>query len=341
MDDVYLKDMIAATADTSPINLVTNNDKNKLMTLQIIALANDKDHRKNKLVDLDASLVTSSWQDMLRALDDTLRILDKIGVGTTSDLSLVSYDVMIPVIAATLIEVGYSKKKTDAKAVVENIIKQYYYYSSFNERYKDGAATKMETDYKALVAWIKDGIKPPQDSAKTGQIFFKGGLKWTEEEIVDIKKGTSSAIGKAILSVINKRNLIDFYNQDVVGLGSDKIKSELHHIFPKAYYNEKISDKYNIDSIFNLTFLSKATNNHIKDSSTVDYYRNIVGKMKTEDEFNKCLNGHAISDAGIEAFLNQDYEAFIEARVEYVKEILSKNMGLEIRPTSIELVARS
>ena len=87
-----------------------------------------------------------------------------------------------------------------------------------------------------------------------------------------------------------------------------------------------------------LLVISKETNNHIKDHSTVDYYNFITKekKLKTEEEFKSILNKHAVSNEGIEAFLNQDYEKFIEARSLAIRKILNESFGLEIRLTSVE-----
>ena len=255
-EGINLKEYLASSVGEGPADLIIDNDKYKIMTLQIIALVSENDPKKNQLVELDAKLVPQYWKSVINSINDALLILDKIGVGTSKNLSLVSYDVMIPVIAAALIKSNYHEiKKADEKAEIEKVIKQYYYYSSFNERYKDGAATKMESDYKTLVKWITTKETPDKTSAKSGDILFKGGLKWTEEEIVLIKKGSTSAIGKAILSALNHEHLRDFYTDGSVGIGDKIAESEQHHIFPSGYYKTKIEGKYSIDSIFNITFI--------------------------------------------------------------------------------------
>lgn len=338
-DDVDLKKLLKDSLDGKPSDKILGDDKYKIMTLQIMALVSGNDHKKNRLVDLSATLIPKYWLKVVDSINDCLSILDEIGVGTKKDLSLISYDVMIPVIASALITVDYrSVKKADEKARIKNIVKQYYYYSSFNERYKDGAATKMKSDYDALCLWINNDEKPDQNSAKPGNIFFKGGLKWVDEEIVNIKKGSSSAIGKAILAAINHIHPIDFYDNAVVGLGEKTVESQQHHIFPKAYYGVRIpNSKYSIDSIFNITYLSKETNNHIKDKATKEYFENItkITKLKTESEFIEVLKGHAISDSGIQAFLTEDYDKFIESRVIKIKEMLYSTFGLVIRSSTV------
>ncbi|AMH94051.1 hypothetical protein AR505_0330 [methanogenic archaeon ISO4-H5] len=339
-EGIDLKKMLSSSCGSGPADLVIDDDKYKIITLQVIALITGNDSKKNQLVNLEAKDVTANWEKVVDSLNDTLTLLDDFGVGTTKNLSLVSYDVMITVIAAVLISVQYRDiKKADDKARVEKIIKQYYYYASFNERYKDGGATKLEVDYKAVTNWILNGAVPDRNTVKAGQIFYKGGLKWTEDEIVSIKKGSTSAIGKAILSALNHQKLIDFYTEKTVGIGEKIAESEQHHIFPSARYADRVkSGKYKIDSIFNITFISKETNNHIKDRSTVEYYNLItkIKEIKTENEFKSVLNKHGVNDEGLKAFLNEDYEAFIEARIAAIKKILVDSIGLEIRLTSVD-----
>ena len=299
---------------------ITTRDsyKNREMILQTIALKTpNTDHKKNALAtSLKANIVKGNWDVAVNALKETVKILNN-DASTESSTDLLPYSVIVPVIAAALIEANYFEMSELDKVSVKKIIVDYFYYTAFNERYADGAPGKMKKDKDALVQWISSGQMP--DSPE----LFSCKIEWKYDKFKQIRKNDKGAIALALRCVLYRKNPLDFYNNSVVELNV----TNLHHIFPDHRYKAIFGD--GVDSIFNLSYLDKSTNGSIGDDP-VQVYTDKIIKKRGEEPFKDILKTHLISGDTYEYLRNEDYENFIKSRAKEIFEAIKNSLGLNI-----------
>ncbi len=295
-------------------------EKDATMALQIVALLAGKAPNTNTLARvLQPEDINDYWDDAIKGIEATLELFDSFGAGTTKNLSLLPYTPMIPIVAAVLAKTKYADMSVPAKSSAQNKLKRFFYTVSMATRYTEGTNAKINDDFKALNKWISNDQIPD---------LVSKGVDWNTEKIVTNNK--NGAFGKAVLCLINSQNPKDFYSQsEAVGLGKDINSCELHHIFPKAEYE----DKYNelINSVFNYTWLLKETNNYIKDAKTCSYLDGIISETNiSEDQLKSVLSDHLITGEVYDKLKAEDYNSFISGRAEGIKNMFD-NIGVIFR----------
>lgn len=134
-------------------------------------------------------------------------------------------------------------------------IKQWFWRSSFNNRYGSEAASTGVADFKVLLTEKDIKSIPGLDRP----LF---------DETTLIESPSGSAIGKAILGLLQSFKPLDLYsNIDLRIQGVQKRKKSIknvdkHHIFPKDYLKTKLrgTNRSLIDSVCNLAWVSQKTN---------------------------------------------------------------------------------
>ena len=121
----------------------------------------------------------------------------------------------------------------------------------------------------------------------------------------------NNAFCKAILCILSYSQPRDFFTHNIININEIFIKSkkdELHHIFP---IKSEIGKKYRgmlINSISNISFLPKDTNNYISNKNPKDYFTEAQTKNK---HFNEDVKTHLIP---IEDVLGNNFESFLKNR---------------------------
>ena len=273
-------------------------EKDKTIILQTVALLSNISPKMNNLANnLDVSSFTK-WNRAIKGLNETIDLLTTFGAGCDESLSLLPYQPFIALYGAVLPEVDYWDLKPKEQAAVGEKLKQFFYFASLSGRYNEGTDNKMKEDYILLRRWIiNDDIVP----------YMVHGIDWNRDKMKTAKKG--SAMGKIILCLLNSSFPKDFYSNHTVGMGTDRVQSDIHHIFPKAAYPN--IDKDLIESVFNQTFITSNSNKSIRDKTTDKYLAEIIEKIKSEESLKSRLEEHFISSEAYSAMLNQDYISFI------------------------------
>ena len=329
--DVDIKNMLDESIQTYPTlkpmfikdETSGNEYRNREIILQTIALCLDRDHKKNALAkSLKAEDITKYWDSAIKSLVQTTEILNGIA-RTKTTMSLLPYSVVLPVIAAALMKSNYSRldpldqTKTDQKVV------KYFFYTAFNERYADGAPGKMGKDCKALHDWISSGTMPDSETS------FECCVHWNYNKYKQFKKNDKGAIAMALRCILYKKNPMDFYREDIVDLSV----SNLHHLFPEHRYKP---DNPDIDSIFNLSYLMKQTNESIGDKPVRLYTDEIVNAIG-ETVFKERLKTHFITEKTYDFYRQERYPEFIKSRSEEILAEMEQSLGLIVKkPTEGE-----
>jgi hypothetical protein len=281
--------------------------------LQTIALLSGRIPKRSKLADeLRKSDISQWWDKVISGFDSAINILDDFGCGCRSNLSLLPYRPVLPIVAALCVHKDFLGMGVGPKAKFKDKIEKMFYHTALTVRYTEGTDNKVNDDFLSMSRWI-DGGEVPQ--------FMQDSIPWNLDKFVRAKTG--GAIGRAVLCAINKNRPDDFYLGHPVGVGQSLNACDKHHIFPKAKYPHDLKD-----SVFNITFLSKESNNFIKDKRTSEYYDELLKLRDLTDSQGKAIFAkHFIADDVFRAFRDEKFEQFIKLRANSIKSYF-ENIGL-------------
>lgn len=292
-------------------------EKDATIVLQVVALLANKASNSNNLAKvLEAEDITDYWDDAIDGIEQTLILFDSFGAGTKKNLMLLPYTPMVTIVAAVLSRIKYKNMDVPTRAKAEQKIKTYFYTVALSTRYTEGTNAKINEDFKGLKQWISSGDIPA---------MISHGVDWNTKKIVENNK--NGAFGKAVLCMLNSNGLKDFYGNDSVGVGENLDSCDLHHIFPKAQYEELYPNL--INSVFNFTWILKDTNIYIQDAKTTEYLDKIMmDRGISESQLKSILSGHYIDDNLYQALRSEKYIEFIYERAELFKQLFD-NAGVK------------
>lgn len=314
---IDLKSMVDDAKRNSYAKIVLDDDET--LVLQAIALLSGKTPKRNKLADnLDGNDILSYWDRVINGISMTMQLLDDFGAGTRKNLSLLPYKPMIPLIAAVLVDRNYDNLRVDARAKIEQKIKEFFYYSAITSRYSEGTDNKLKEDYYYVLKWLVSEQVPAMVSQ---------GILWNTNKYIGSTK--KSAFGKAVLCLINSQNPRDFYENKNVGVGENTVSSQIHHIFPEAEYKLRVGES--INSVFNYTFLTNEANNFISDKATDNYLNEIISMRQiSTTTLKEILSKHIIDEECYDYMKQERYEEFLKQRAECVRKKLIQ-IGIKIQ----------
>lgn len=321
-EHVNLKEKVKNSSAEKPIVKVLL-EKDPTSALQVVALLSNKQPNSNTLPkELTATDISNHWEEAIEGIEQALILFDSFGAGTKKNLSILPYTPMVTIVAAVLAVTNYSSMDVPNQAVVERKIKSYFYTVALSTRYTEGTNAKINEDYKALNRWISNDVEP---------IMITHGVDWNTSKIIINNK--NGAFGKAVLCMLNTLNPRDFYSQTTnVGVGEHIESCDLHHVFPKARYEDTYPDT--INSVFNFTWLIKDTNVYIKDETTTNYLNKIVSDIGiTLDQLKNVLSGHAIDNDIFDVLMQENFEQFLIKRADKIKGLFS-NAGVNFKEVS-------
>jgi len=309
------------------LNQFMKQNANRVYILQIIALVSKdvKTHSKNKLAEvLSPELLETHWDNSIMGLEYALQFMDGYGACTGKTLALIPYMPAVLVIAAALVKCGYVSGNMPAvnRDNVFRKIRKYFFYTALELRYGEGAMTKTKDDTEALYSWLISDDNYPE--------FMKKDASWYPNTLLTLDVSSKGARINMIRCLMNIQEPRDFKTEkDIVSYFD---KTDLHHIFPESRYFGVSNKNYSVDTVFNKTYISSTTNKSIGRERTKDYVKSIIDTNYdgNEEMFKHVLNKHFIDDIAYHCLINEDFDGFIDSRVNSMFEYLRDNIGINI-----------
>jgi hypothetical protein len=199
-------------------------------------------------------------------------------------------------------------------------IKYWYWGSIFAQRYTGGATNEIiMLDSKILTLIAKEEKISNENYFRE----FKIVIEQPEDLYNFTKKG--SAVYKGILTFINyvSGGLTDWKSNSKV-LFNEKVDD--HHIFPKAYLQEYISEDEDlayIDCVVNRTLIPKITNIKIGKKAPDKYLTEL---FEQNDKLKESLKKHMIPVEIMDGDYNEFFAVFVEDRAKEIFKCLKKNI---------------
>ena len=170
----------------------------------------------------------------------------------------------------------------------KKLLKQYFFWAAFSERFASGAEGKIALDLKRMDRILKESAPS-----------YRG--EEVELEIQHLKEqwfSAGNAFCKGIICLYASFKPLSFDGEGAVELGNAWLKransKNYHHFFPKSYLRKKGYEKWYANSILNVTLVDDYLNKRTIGSKAPSVY------MKTFKRQNENLDAtmktHLISD---------------------------------------------
>lgn len=201
---------------------------------------------------------------------------------------------------------------------VRTKLAQWYWCGVLGELYGSAIETRFARDLQEVLAWI-DGGETPSTVQEAN---------FSSSRLLTLRKRISAAY-KGISALLLRDGALDFRSGETIDLQmyfDERI--DIHHIFPRAYCQEKGIDTRKCDCIVNKTPLSAKTNRMIGGKSPGAYLEKLQKTAGiTEERMKEILNSHLIN---YEAMKLNDFETFFNLRYNALLDRIEKAMGKQI-----------
>lgn len=303
------------------LNEVTEgrSDNYGVYLLRVIALLRGLDVKSRTLINLRPENFEQDWE---RAAHYMERALERMK-STTSDgfgvinIKWMPYSTMIAPMAALLAQIDHLKLGHHSY----KLIRKWYWASALLERYGGAVESTIMRDYLDLMQAF-DGAEttPLAFSEADQQILRNANFSLLEENRLN-------ATYRAIMCMIALSGAKDFRADDSIEFHA----LDDHHIFPKAYLEKQRQPdgtRYPsnlVNSIVNRTLIASDTNRRISRTSPAEYLADLV----PPERMTRIMASHFITAEAQEAMRANDFEAFLIAREEALKQEIRRQLTLD------------
>ena len=292
-------------------------DDDGMNFLQAIALHANVEHRKSSLVKyLEFKHIQDHKVDVLQAFKEMSRFFQE--VLKCDRIKDIPYDTTIPPLS--IVFKKWSKQPVKKRSLIQSKIVKWIIVSGLKKWYTEGTDEKQKEDIKTTIPYILGTIpKEPLDLSEP----------WTlNHEFIKSSSGSRKTV---LIRILKLNSAADFIS------GNDP--NEIHHIFPKKYLKGKKTNAELINSVLNLTLISKSTNVSIGGKSPSDYIFNDIipnlckqYRLKSklaEKKLKDILQKHFIDETTYQKLVSDDYDGFLKARGRAFGDFLAREYNIK------------
>lgn len=222
--------------------------------------------------------------------------------------------------------------EADHHAVKERI-SQWYWCGILGELYGSTTETRFARDVEQVPDWARSPAAL-QPTTVTEAVF-------QETRLFTLKTRLSAAY-KGIYALLIGRGAQDWIKGVSFGKAQyASLRADIHHVFPEKWSKDQAIPRQRYDSIINKTPLAAETNRSIGGVAPTTYLKKVQEKSGySPEKVDEVIATHGIST---EALRNDDFDAHIEARKEFLIELIEDAMGKRVvrAPGEIDAVALS
>jgi len=278
--------------------------------LQVIALLEpglDKEGKqrapsikRSAILDMEVGQAKKGWEPAINGLVEALKML-RDGCGVLAPGLLPYNTIVIPMAAAFA---SQSNAKGAEQGANRLKLQRWFWCSVFGQMYENAPNSQAEKDFMGLKRWMSGGT-PPESVA---EFHIATSLR-------DVRP-RQRAVYRGVMALVLQNGALDFHKRGKITsqlLADKKNPVDDHHIFPRAYCDEKKFAPALRDCILNRTLIDRTTNRTLSKRAPSDYFteiRKTHGDHQTDD----LLRSHVLP-TGDESPLSQDrFEDFLTGR---------------------------
>lgn len=282
----------------------------EMTPLQLIALIEKGDCRRQTILKLNKSAVIDLWDPVVDSIERAVDYFKAVHGVSVSQL-LPYGGLMIPF--AYFFHTNGGKKPT---AVQADLLTDFFWRCSLGARYSTSFESRVTTDLTKIDA-IRACKTPAYDWPTHTEPEFL---------LANGRFAPSRAFVKAILCVYASFQPRSFDNNGIVAIANDALKRansrNYHHFFPRAYLKKLGVTDSRANNIFNITIIDDHLNKHQIRAKPPSKYMDEF--EKSNPNMPQTLKSHLMPKSLWADIRNEDYEHFLHRRAEQVSKVLRK-----------------
>jgi hypothetical protein len=257
--------------------------------------------KRSAVLDMTVDQLRKGWRQAVEGLNGVLSLL-RDDCGVLAPWLLPYTTILIPMAAvwATRRDVKGADIGLDRLKLL-----QWFWCSVFGQRYENAPNSQAEKDFGELKRWMSGG--PPPESVLEFRIDGLG---------LRTIRPRQRAVYRGIMALILQQGALDFHKRGRITaqLLADKHNPvDDHHIFARAYLDEKGYPPTLRDCIVNRTYIDRETNRRLSRRSPSDYFAEIRAKHG-ESASNQLFVSHFMPAGQGSPVLTDDFMTFLEQR---------------------------
>jgi hypothetical protein len=307
--DFRLRDKLSGFNDQLiPFNFELDNRS----ILQAISACLSKGTEKDDIID-SAKEMKTHWSKTTQSILLAIDFLKKNHCVPTSNL--LPYEIVVAPLAYFFYLHG--GKQLDDDRI--KALKKYFWLNLFEERFTSSQPSKTKVDVENMVQLLAN--------PKANLFNYYEAPTITKEAILETDVSPSASFALTVLCFLGSKRPLEFVNGQEVTLDQtlgEANRRQLHHIFPINYANKYLSRekdfknkiKPRLNSVANVSLLSRATNRDIWDTEPSIYFANF--KKEHSKHFEEALKSHLIFNVDDFGISTNDFPKFINKRAETI-----------------------
>jgi len=305
------------------------NSSNKIpiYVLQAIALFFSKSNscKRKDILDIYKNVYEGTdlsfedhWREMSWYLNRAIEMLENLrgdGFGV-KDEKEVPFMPTLPILAALLKEIDLNEKKADCYKK----LKRWYWASVFFDAYSHTVDSRLTSDFKEMKLWFSDDSQIPKAMIDAKKMFTYIDLKGSQYQ--------RGALYRGVMSLLAIEGARDFETGQLL---ENARSNDKDHIYPKAPFGFLGGI---INSVLNMTWMSKKTNRKIKQhKKPSEYLKEFIEKRYAGDQerFLEVLKTHFINKNAFDFLLKDErgFDDFLEERERLILEKIQQLLEIE------------
>ena len=291
--------------------------------LQCASACSVKGIKKDEIVS-SSDYIKDNWDNTIKSLNLAINFLRK-HCSVPNSRFMPNTTLIIP-----LVYFFYKKPTLQLSPNIIKRLKRFFWLGVLSERYVQSQDTKIEKDLNDIESLLSN------NNADVFNHFVD--ISW--EDIKFTELSFASSFSTSIMCFLASKEPLEFKNNEKVDLGltfGEENQKELHHIFPKNFLKNKLSEntryiktiKPFVNSVANISLISRATNRTIWDKAPSIYFASF--KKENINNIDNSLKSHLIDvDLKNNGILDDNFEVFIDSRAKKIAEEI-KNFVTELK----------
>jgi hypothetical protein len=253
-----------------------------------------------------------SRAELASEMENTKEALRKAVDFLSTEVSVIS-DAFLPYERQLVLLAFVMSQSHDVDPAAVDILRRWFWRTSFSERYRRGGEGLFDTDLEVTVAALSNPDKLPHF-----------GREVDADQFITTEFRKTSAFSNAFVALLASRSPKNLTNGATIDIGtalSAYNRKEFHHIFPQAYLKSRAISRQRINSIANICMLSSEQNKAISDKEPAGYFAQV--KHKLGDNLEAVLASNLIPSAAVPLIENNDYDGFLQTRASHLAETVN------------------
>lgn len=260
-------------------------------------------------------LPLSAWKDWADKVEQGFRLAGRfLRKESFYDRRELPYGTQLVPLAAVLTRLD--EKWLEPK--IYDKLARWFWCGVLGELYGGAVETRIANDYEQLLNWFEND----EDIPRT--VF---DASFQPDRFKTLRSRLSAAY-KGISVLVLRQGARDwFWKAGIQELDTDEVALDIHHIFPRAWCQQRDVPREEYDCILNKTPLSYKANRKISGDAPSKYLRRIQNEKQVgliDEAMNELLASHAVNPALLRA---DDFDAFITDRRGRLSKLIEAAMG--------------